>query len=247
MNTLEEAFQAYLEYAQVMNFTHRTLENKAEHFKRFQEWTETRSITLIEEVTKDTLFAYQKFLHRWRKPDGEPLAPSTQEVYTTSIKVLFNWLMQEGHIQTSPALGMQVPKQPKKLISRGLSHDELKQLFESCDSNSVLGIRNRCLLELMYCTAARRAEVAQFQLKNIDHEKRTIFIELGKGQKDGIVLFGKSAAHWLERYLTHSRPMLEKASSPKRQPLHQRVPPPRSNEHNETLPWSRCETPEKTV
>ena len=130
------------------------------------------------------------------------------------VKILFEWLQIEGYIGRSPAQRIKLPKQPRKLPAKGFSPEELKMIFDGCDPNTVFGVRNRCLFELMYCTAARRAEIAGMRLQHINHSNRTIFIDQGKGRKDGIVLYGNSAAYWLDRYLKYSRSHFQTVTSP---------------------------------
>jgi len=191
MNTIEEAIDAYLEYAEVMHFTPRTIKGLRERYKRFIDWCEIRSISLLEEITKDILYSYQKYLSRFRKPDGEPLSINTQQVYMSTIKVLFNWLMKHEHIVKSPAMYIELPKRPKKVLKRGLTQLEMATLLKTPDTT-----------------------VANMKLEDIDYERKIIFINQGKGRKDGIAFLGKTAIHWMTLYLKNSRPRLIKPSSP---------------------------------
>ena len=214
MKTIEEAIEAYLEHAEIMHFTPSTIKGLGERYKRFLDWCEVRSLTQLDEVTKEMLYAYQKHLNRFRKPDSEPLSINTQQVYMSTVKVLFSWLLKYEYIEKSPAMYIELPKRPKKVLKRGLSHSEMDRLLKTPDTTTVFGIRNRCLLEVLYCTAARSSEVANMKIDDIDYERKLIFINQGKGRKDGVAFLGESAIYWLRKYIKDSRPRLIKPVSP---------------------------------
>ena len=67
-----------------------------------------------------------------------------------------------------------------------------KQLFEACETNTPLGLRNLALLEFLYATGIRVGECSQLQLKDVDFFLSTVLVH-GKGNKERYIPFGSFA------------------------------------------------------
>ncbi len=101
-----------------------------------------------------------------------------------------------AHLST-PRLGLALPK--------AISEAEVEALLEAPDTTSPLGIRDRAILELLYASGLRVSEIAGLARARIDLEARILRVS-GKGGRERLVPFGKSAASWLTRYLDRVRP-----------------------------------------
>jgi len=71
-----------------------------------------------------------------------------------------------------------------------------------------LGLRDRAMLELLYATGVRRAELAGLAVFDLDVERRALMVREGKGRKDRMIPTGERAVLWCERYLDEARPEL---------------------------------------
>jgi integrase/recombinase XerD len=140
-----------------------------------------------------------------RRVKGRPLAVSTQAARLTAVKSFLRFLAQENVLLLDVGGGVDLPKKPQTL-PRVLSEEEVVRLLESPDAATLRGIRDRALLEVLYCTAARSSEVGSFLLADVDWELPALHIRLGKGQKDRCVPLGEEALAWLEEYLARVRP-----------------------------------------
>jgi integrase/recombinase XerD len=76
------------------------------------------------------------------------------------------------------------------------------------DIHDVLGLRDRAILETFYSTGMRRLELATLKLWDLDLERATATIRLGKGKKDRFIPLGDRAAAWIAKYIVESRPKL---------------------------------------
>ena len=103
--------------------------------------------------------------------------------------------------------GLSTPKVLRR-IPFVLSQHEVERLLEEPDE-SVLGIRDRALLEVAYSAGLRVSELCALKPEHIDAERRFLRIR-GKGDKERIVPYGRSADRALRRYLESSRPLLLK-------------------------------------
>jgi integrase/recombinase XerD len=88
-----------------------------------------------------------------------------------------------------------------------LSIEEVERLLEVPDSRSPLGMRDRCMLEVLYATGLRLSELLSLTMSSIEWGSRTVRVT-GKGNKERIVLLGDLAMDALERYVHVARPTL---------------------------------------
>lgn len=105
------------------------------------------------------------------------------------------------------------PKIPKRL-PKALTIDEVSRLINSCD-DSIIGIRNRALLEVLYATGARVSEVVLLNTADITKsEDSVVTVKVkGKGGKERLVPLGSFAQKALDQYLVRARPVLLKKKS----------------------------------
>ena len=73
---------------------------------------------------------------------------------------------------------------------------------------TLLGVRDRALLEVLYSTGIRRLELIHLTRPDLDPVRGVCFVREGKGQKDRVVPIGQRALDWIERYLITARPQL---------------------------------------
>lgn len=139
------------------------------------------------------------------KADGH--AVSTLGRRLVSIRLFFRWLASEKLI---PGDITEVMDSPRfwKLIPDFLSLSEVEALLNAFKGRSPLELRNRALLELLYASGLRVSELTDLRLDGVDFEQGVLRV-LGKGQRERVVPFGKSAARSLNRYLENGRPLLE--------------------------------------
>jgi len=79
--------------------------------------------------------------------------------------------------------------------------------MEAPDGATPLGMRDRCLLEVIYATGLRASELLSLTTDQVDWTHRVIYV-VGKGQKERLVLLGDLAMDALERYVHIARPQL---------------------------------------
>jgi len=89
-----------------------------------------------------------------------------------------------------------------------LNESEIAKLIESPDIKTAIGLRDRALMETLYATGIRHAEVQRLDLYDVDTTAHRLTVRLGKGQRDRMVPLTETAAHWLTRYVTVARPEL---------------------------------------
>ncbi len=154
------------------------------------------------------LEGYQRSLFHARKEDGSPLAFSTQAQRLGAVRTFFEWLVRNNRILHDPAAGLELPRPGQRLPRAVLSVAEVERIMAVPDLETPLGLRDRAMLELLYATGVRRAELSNLAVFDLDVERRALMVREGKGRKDRMIPTGERAVVWCERYLAEARPEL---------------------------------------
>ena len=86
--------------------------------------------------------------------------------------------------------------------------EEIERLLSQPDIDTAIGLRNRAIMEVLYSTGIRRAELLDLQMQDVDGTRGLLRVNQGKGQKDRIIPIGERALRWVARYLEEARPEL---------------------------------------
>jgi len=115
-----------------------------------------------------------------------------------ALRALYHWLAREGRAPQNPALGVRAPKVRRKLPET-LDVDQAARLLDF-DGKDPLVVRDRALLELLYSSGLRLAEVAGLDLQDLDLRDGTVRV-IGKGRKTRVVPVGRLAREALGAWL----------------------------------------------
>ena len=114
-----------------------------------------------------------------------------------------NWCSEHHYVRGNPAAQLEGPKLPK-LLPNVLSREEVMRLLDMPDEHSLLGMRDKAMLEFMYATGLRVSEVVGLMPLDLDFQANIVRI-FGKGRKERIVPFHDRAAGIMEFYLKNIR------------------------------------------
>ena len=148
--------------------------------------------TTIEAATRADLEAFITDLLGRR-------APSTAATYYKDLKILYAWLVEEEEVPADPMARMRppiVPDKPVPIVPEGT----LKRLFQVCAGTTFEARRDTALLMLLLDTGARRAEISDLTLDDVDLDLDVLLV-LGKGRRERTLPFGRRAGGALDRYL----------------------------------------------
>jgi len=121
---------------------------------------------------------------------------------------LRRWIYKTDYILYNPAADIELPKLEKRLPKHILTIEEMDIILDVPNLNSATGIRDRAIIEVFYSTGIRRMELINLRLYDLDRERGTLMVRLGKGKKDRMVPIGQRAIDWCDRYLMETRPQL---------------------------------------
>ncbi|HEM47151.1 MAG TPA: recombinase XerD, partial [Alphaproteobacteria bacterium] len=175
-------------------------------------WLAASGITTLAEVNRQTVTAYRLHLQTSDSTKGQPYALRTQIGSLVALRFFFSWLVKTGALLVDPTMHLPTPRAPQSL-PRFLEASEVALLLRRLGEGP-LGIRDRAILELLYGTGMRRAELVHLATDDVDFEARTLLVREGKGRKDRLLPLGKKAKEALLEYLERSRPRLLRGEDP---------------------------------
>lgn len=134
--------------------------------------------------------------------EREGMSPATVSRNIASIKAFILYLLKKGKLQEDPTERMHAPKVEKK-PPQVLSLDQVNGLLEQPDTDTVKGIRDKAMLELLYATGIRVTELISIRLEDINLKNR--FLKCCHSSKERIIPFGNMAKQALENYFSKAR------------------------------------------
>ena len=145
------------------------------------------------------------------------LAPATMARHVATLKSFGTWLESRGLVPGNPASRLRTPKKPRSL-PRVLTQEQMVRMLDSAKMRASSGdpehIRDHTVLELLYSSALRVAELTSLTVERYNRREHSVRV-LGKGNKERVVPLGTPAIQSLEHYLADARDaLLARRSSP---------------------------------
>ncbi|MEZ5498136.1 MAG: tyrosine recombinase XerC [Steroidobacteraceae bacterium] len=160
----------------------------------------------------DALRGYceRRDLKRWRDLDSQHirifaaashsagLAPRSIQRRLSAVRSFMRYLLREHHIPNNPAVGISAPKDRKRLPAT-LDVDQMARLLGG-EASSPLAQRDLAMMELLYSSGLRLAELVSLDCNDVDLKDGTVRVT-GKGNKTRIVPVGRAAREAVTRWL----------------------------------------------
>jgi len=138
---------------------------------RFSAWCEEHKLTL-ERVEPMHVAAYVEQL-------GAAHSKPTVKQHLAAIRMLFDWLVTGQVVPVNPAHAVRGPRHSvKKGKTSVLSAEEMRQLLDSIDGSTLIGLRDRALIALMGYTFARVGAVVAMKVEDYYIQKRRGWVRL---------------------------------------------------------------------
>ncbi|MBR5845242.1 MAG: tyrosine recombinase XerD [Rikenellaceae bacterium] len=129
------------------------------------------------------------------------LEPRSQARVLSSLRGLFGYMMLTDQIEESPIDEIESPKIGRHLPDV-LTVGEVDAVIEAIDPTTMLGVRNRAIIEMLYSCGLRVSELVELRFEDIDTEERLVRV-VGKGDKQRFVPLGDIALQRLEAYMSY--------------------------------------------
>jgi len=206
---MNRAVDAYLAELEARRCSHSRRHHVARTLERLLIYMrEAHSITDWRAINESQLRDFALYAAtRHRSPRGKRISATTLRQWLSIMRSFFGWLNRTGRSLHNPAERLVFPHKEQSL-PHVLNESEIARLIETPDITTTIGLRDRALLEVLYATGIRHAEVHKLDLYDVDTAAHRLTVRLGKGQRDRVVPLTATAAQWLTRYVTVARPEL---------------------------------------
>ena len=161
---------------------------------KFALWLQTQKFDVLN-ADANNILAYLSI--------AEEATARTVARRLSSIRRLYEYLLRENQIKQNPASNIDAPRLGRSL-PKSLTEDEVEALLNAPDTEDILGIRDKCMLEVLYATGLRVSELVGLTVQQLNLRQGVIRVT-GKGNKERLVPLGEEATQWLEKYISVSR------------------------------------------
>ncbi|MDX1903046.1 MAG: tyrosine-type recombinase/integrase [Thermonemataceae bacterium] len=142
----------------------------------------------------------------------ESLKASSINRKIATLKSFYKFLVKQGHLEINPTLRIKSLKTPKK-TPIFIEEKELILLFEHLKfEDDFIGLRDKIVLELLYGTGMREAELLGIKEQDINFIRQEIKV-LGKGNKERVIPISAALSHILQKYIYEKQKQFQDIST----------------------------------
>ncbi len=184
----------------------KTQENYERFLRKFFYWLEIKKLDNLKphQLIPDHIWNYRLYLSRYTDKKGRSLKKTTQSYYLIALRALLSYFSAKD-ILSLPADKIALPKADKREKSlKFLNLEQIEKLLLAPDINTIIGLRDRTILETLFSTGLRIAELIALnrdQFVNTKDKKDLELAIVGKGDYPRTVYFSERALKWLKKYL----------------------------------------------
>jgi len=204
---LSRAVRTYLDHLTVeRGLAANTLSSYGRDLDRYDEFLASQGIEELDEVTESTVTAFLVGL-REGSAAHPPLSASSAARTVVAVRGFHKFAVSDGLAASDPAAAVKPPT-PAKRLPKALPLSDVEAILEAAGAPAtVLSLRDRALLEVLYGTGARISEAVGLDIDDLDTVDATVLLR-GKGGKERLVPVGAYARDAVATYLTSARPEL---------------------------------------
>jgi len=163
----------------------------------------------LSAITPQVVAEYQAYLYDYISPKTcAKLNPNSQLGMLAILITFCRFLVSTHRLAKDPCQDLRLPRQRKSLPKDLLTTDEVRRLLSIPDTHTVVGFRDRVILEIFWATGMRIGELLSLAVQDIDFKEGLATIRQGKGGKDRVVPLGKGALGWISEYIERVRPLV---------------------------------------
>ena len=177
-------------------------ENYSRFLKKFINWLKKNNLEDLKphDLSPAHIWDYRVYLSRHSK---KPLKKSTQNYYLIALRSLLNYFANRD-ILSLPAEKIKLAKDKDDKKVHFLNIDQIEKLVSMPDTGKKNGLRDRAILESLFSTGLRIAELVSLNREQLVIKPTTTDLEIsvvGKGGHIRTVFFSERAIHWVKKYL----------------------------------------------
>ena len=194
---------------------------------KFFSWLKENRLKNLKphELTKEHVWKYRVSLSKkLNKNTNKPLTRNTQNRYLIALRNLLKFFVLRD-ILSLPAEKIKLAKQPDTKIIKFLKLGQIKDLLEAPKTNTLTGLRDKAILEALFSTGMRVAELTNLDRNQLSIKYDTKDLEIsivGKGKRVRPVYLSERCLYWLKKYLKaredKEKPLFIRYKGPKNAP-----------------------------
>lgn len=196
---LLSTMKQFLDYLEVeRNRSVLTRRNYALYLRRFIKHSR---LNHTKDITKDHIRKFRLWLHRQKNGKGKTLSNSTQNYHLIALRSFLAYCAKMDIPALAPEK-IELSKQDDREVNF-LEKEDIDRLMNApmqSDAEEIVKLRDKAILEMLYCTGLRVSEVVKLKKEDINL-KRDDFTVRGKGRKMRLVFLSDQAKEALRKYL----------------------------------------------
>lgn len=197
-------------HLKALGYAESTLESYRKNLDLFRRYLQGLEVADMRKITYPLICDYQQAVMT------QPIAMESKALKLRPVKRLFEYLVKSHKLLINPTEGIVETSRKNRKIGSVLSVEEIKRLLEQPNLSLRTGIRDRAMMEVLYCTAIRLDELLSLEVYHVDFKDKVLYIRKGKGKKQRVVPLGKNAVKFLKEYLEKIRPWYAKKNPKER-------------------------------
>ena len=163
----------------------------------FSQWLISSNKQDLLHVHKEDVLAYLT----WRLNQNR--SPRSTARFLSCLRRFYGYQLRQKKILQDPTALVEAPKLGRAL-PRTLSESDVEALLDAPNIDTMLGLRDRTMLEVLYACGLRVSELVGLKLNQLNLRQGVIRVT-GKGNKERLVPLGDEAMQWLDKYLSEGR------------------------------------------
>jgi site-specific recombinase XerD len=186
----------FLEYLEIeQGRSQKTISNYDHYLVRLLDYA--GDIT-IADITPELIRKWRLWLNRLGTNTSDELGKTTQNYHLIALRSFLKFCAKRD-IPAMNADKIELAKTSRKQVTF-LNEDELERIFEQPNTATIVGMRDRAILELLFSSGLRVSELVNLDKDHINLKRREFMVR-GKGQKDRPIFISEAAAIWLQHYI----------------------------------------------
>ena len=201
LESLKTDFLEYLEIEQ--NRSQKTISNYDHYLNRLVDFSGNINVA---DINSDLIRKWRLWLNRLGTNTSDELQKTTQNYHLIALRSFLKYCSKRD-ITTLPPEKIELAKTTRKQVTF-LDHDEIKRLLNQPDCTTLIGLRDKSIIELLFCSGLRVSELVNLNKDNINLKRREFMVR-GKGQKDRPIFISQEATSSIAEYLESRKDNLQ--------------------------------------
>lgn len=203
----------FLDYLEIeKGLSENSQKNYSRFLTKFFNWLKENRLESLQplQLSKDHIWKYRVYLSRYYDTNKKVnLKKSTQNLYLIAIRALLEYFV-EKEITSLPPSQIKLVKNKEDKQIKFLNLEQIEKLLLAPDVKTIIGLRDRTLLEFLFSAGFRVDELVNLNIDQFKINNTTKDIEIsiiGKGKRVRTVYLSERAIYWLNKYLSVRKDM----------------------------------------